>query len=89
VTIGLVVENGSVTVCVRDTGIGISPGDLPHIFDKFYRVEREETRDIAGTGLGLAIAKSVVEMHHGRIWAESDPGIGSTFNFTLPVLKES
>ncbi|MDH4137109.1 MAG: ATP-binding protein, partial [Anaerolineae bacterium] len=89
VTIGLVVENGSVTVCVKDTGIGIGPDDLPHIFDKFYRVEREETRDIAGTGLGLAIAKSVVEMQNGRIWAESEPGAGSTFSFTLPVLEGS
>ena len=89
VTIGLMVENGSVTVCVKDTGIGIGPDDLPHIFDKFYRVEREETHDIAGTGLGLAIAKSVVEMHHGRIWAESEPWAGSTFSFTLPVLEGS
>jgi signal transduction histidine kinase/uncharacterized membrane protein len=87
VTVGLAVENGSVTVCVKDTGIGIGPDDLPNIFDKFYRVETEETHDIAGTGLGLAIAKSVVEMHSGRIWAESKPGVGSTFCFTLPVFE--
>lgn len=87
VAIQMSVENGSVTMQVRDTGIGISPDDLPHVFDKFYRVEREKTRDIAGTGLGLAIAKSIVEMHGGRIWAESKPGVGSTFSFTLPALE--
>jgi signal transduction histidine kinase len=76
-----------VIVCVKDTGIGIGPDHLPHVFDKFYRVETEETRDVVGTGLGLAIAKSIVEMHGGRIWAESEPGAGSTFSFTLPVLE--
>lgn len=79
------VENGLTTVCVKDTGIGTSPDHLPHIFEKFYRVETEETSDTtAGTGLGLAIAKSIIEVHGGRIWAESEPGAGSTFSFTLP-----
>jgi signal transduction histidine kinase len=89
VIIRVVVENGSVIVCVKDTGIGIGPDHLPHVFDKFYRVETEETRDVVGTGLGLAIAKSIIEMHGGRIWAESEPGAGSTFSFTLPVLEGS
>jgi len=84
VTIRIVVENSSTTVCVKDTGIGISPDHLPHVFEKFYRVETEETNDIAGTGLGLAIARSIVEVHGGHIWAESQPGVGSTFSFTLP-----
>jgi signal transduction histidine kinase len=85
VAIRMSVEDGSVTVQVRDTGIGISLDDLPHIFEKFYRVETEETRDVVGTGLGLAIAKSIVEMHGGRIWAESEPEAGSTFSFALPI----
>ena len=85
-TIRVGVENDSVTVSVSDTGVGIGLDDLPHVFDKFYRVETEETRDVVGTGLGLAIAKSIVEAHGGRIWAESEPGVGSAFNFTLPVL---
>ena len=75
------------TVCVKDTsiGIGIGPDELPHIFDRFYRVDREETRHIAGTGLGLAISESVVEMHSGRIWAQSQPG-GVALS-TLPYLS--
>jgi two-component system NtrC family sensor kinase len=85
VAIRVSVENGSVTVQVRDTGIGIGLDDLPHIFEKFYRVETEETRDVVGTGLGLAIAKSIVEMHGGRMWVESEPATGSTFSFALPV----
>jgi signal transduction histidine kinase len=87
VTIWVVEENESVTVCVKDTGIGIGLDDLPHIFEKFYRVETDDTSDVVGTGLGLAIAKSIVEVHGGHIWAESEPGVGSAFSFALPVLK--
>lgn len=79
------VANSSVVVEVMDGGIGIPAKDLPYIFDKFYRVNSKETRHIKGTGLGLAIAKSVVEAHDGRIWAESVEGEGSTFSFSLPV----
>ena len=88
VTIQAMVEDDSVTVCVKDTGIGIEREHLPHIFEKFYRVGRGEMRDVAGTGLGLAIARSIIEVHGGRIWAESEPGVGSTFRFALPVLEE-
>jgi signal transduction histidine kinase len=87
VTVGVAVENGSVTVWVQDTGIGISLDHLPHVFEKFYRVEMEETSDVVGTGLGLAIAKSIIEVHGGCIWVESEPGMGSTFSFNLPVLE--
>jgi len=69
-----------VQVQVIDAGVGISAEHLPYIFDAFYRV----SRDSGGSGLGLSIAKTIVEAHSGKIWAESIPGKGSTFSFTLP-----
>ena len=73
-----------IVVRVQDTGLGIPAADLPHVFDRFFRVQNKETRDIRGTGLGLAIAKSIIEAHDGRIWVESEEGQGSTFAFYLP-----
>jgi len=81
-------EDSVVMLSVEDSGMGISANDLPYIFDKFYRVESDETIDIQGTGLGLSICKSVVEKHGGRIWAESTPGKGSVFHVALPALAE-
>ena len=76
-------QEGHIAVQVSDTGVGIPPADLPHIFSKFYRIRREgETAE--GTGLGLAIVKSIVERHGGRVWAESEVGKGSTFTVLLP-----
>ena len=74
----------TVTIRVADTGIGIRAHHLPHLFDKFYRVEDGSTAGIPGTGLGLAIAKSIVESHGGRIGAESVEGSGSVFWVALP-----
>jgi histidine kinase len=73
-----------VEVIVRDTGIGISSEHLPHVFTRFYRVEKSRSRAGGGSGIGLTIAKHLVEAHGGRIWVES-PGLGqgSTFHFTL------
>lgn len=85
---------------VHDTGIGISEEDLPRVFERFYKVDRAHTRRTApspgegaarietgsGTGLGLAIARHLVELHGGRIWAESRPGAGTTFSFTVPAV---
>lgn len=70
---------------VADTGIGIAPQDQERLFTRFFRADHPEVRRVAGTGLGLSIAKSIVEMHGGRIWVESQLGEGSTFSFTLPV----
>jgi signal transduction histidine kinase len=78
-------RNGAVDVTVADTGPGISAEHLPRVFERFYRVDTARSRDEGGTGIGLAIARSVVEAHGGRIWAESEPGRGSTFTFELPV----
>ena len=70
---------------VRDTGIGIRPGDQERIFQEFQHVEMSAARQHEGTGLGLTLAKKFVEMHGGRIWVESEAGKGSTFTFTLPL----
>jgi signal transduction histidine kinase len=78
-------HNGSVDVAVHDTGPGIAPEHLTRVFERFYRVDTSRSRDGGGTGIGLAIARSVVEAHGGRIWAESEPGRGSRFTFELPV----
>ena len=73
-------------IVVEDTGSGISPKDLPHIFDRFYRGEKSRSRqsEERGVGLGLAIVKGLVEAHGGKIWVESEPGQGTRFWFTLP-----
>jgi two-component system NtrC family sensor kinase len=81
-------DDEHVVVRVSDNGIGIPPSKQPRIFDRFYRVESEETADIKGTGLGLAIVKAVVEKHKGRVWVDSTPGEGSVFTFVLPALEE-
>ena len=78
-------HNRAVDVAVADTGPGIAAEHLPRVFERFYRVDEARSRDDGGTGIGLAIARSVVEAHGGRIWAESEPGRGSTFTFELPV----
>ncbi len=78
-------QQDAVKVTVEDNGIGIPVKDLPHIFERFYQVESHLTRKHSGMGLGLAVAKATVEMHGGKIWAESIEGVGSTFIFILPV----
>jgi signal transduction histidine kinase len=78
-------EGPELWVIIRDTGQGIAPEHLPHIFDRFYRADPSRARETGGSGLGLAIVKSVVQAHHGRVWAESEPGIGSTFTLSLPL----
>lgn len=78
----------AVAVCVADTGIGIPEEQLPHIFDRFSRVERVEIQGIQGTGLGLSITKGLVEAHGGEISVESEVGKGTCFTFTLPTLPE-
>jgi PAS domain S-box-containing protein len=79
----------SVEISVADRGIGIEAEQLENIFDRFYQVDSASTRKVGGSGLGLSICKAIVEAHGGRIWAESQPGVGSTFHFTLPQADSS
>jgi signal transduction histidine kinase len=78
-------DTDAVHVSVADTGIGISSADLQRLFEPFQRLDNPLAQQADGTGLGLAISKKFVELHHGRIWAESRENQGSTFHFTLPV----
>jgi heavy metal sensor kinase len=85
VEIFLAVEPGHAVVTISDTGIGIPREHLPHIFDRFYRIDKARNRADGGTGLGLAITKSIVEAHAGWIQVTSDPGKGSSFTVYLPL----
>ena len=78
-----------VTIRISDTGEGIPQEDLPLIFDRFYRVEKSRTRETGGSGLGLAIAKKIIEAHGSKIKAESQPGKGTQFSFSLEIYSGS
>ncbi len=82
-------QGGNAVVSVRDSGPGIAPADLEHIFDRFYRVDVARTRERGGTGLGLSIVASIVEAHGGHVSVESTLGRGTTFKFTLPLVSKS
>jgi len=77
------------TVRVRDRGEGIRREDMPKLFKKFSQLDSKSTRKAGGTGLGLAISRGLIEAHGGKIWAESEPGQGSTFVFTLPLITQT
>ena len=78
-----------IEICVRDNGLGIPEADLPHIFERFYRVDKGRSRDKGGTGLGLSIVKHIVQLHGGQVRAESKLGQGTAFYFTLPQRQNS
>jgi signal transduction histidine kinase len=83
-------QDDAVSLTVRDTGIGIAPGDLPHIFERFWRADpaRSRTGDRPGTGLGLAITKWIAEAHGGSITVQSRPGRGTMFTVRFPRVSE-
>ena len=89
VTVTASAREGMVEIAVADTGEGIAAEDLPHVFERFWRADPSRARDdrlAGGTGLGLSVAQSLVEAQGGRIWAESTPGEGTVFRFTLPLV---
>ena len=85
VDIACATRDEQVIVSVKDEGLGIKPEDLVKIFDRYYRVEADQTRHIAGFGIGLYLSSEIIQRHGGKVWAESEPGAGSTFYFSLPL----
>jgi len=85
ITLSLFREDGWAVLQVADTGVGISAEHLPHIFDRFYRVDKARSRSKGGSGLGLAIVKGIAEQHGGRVEVTSQPGKGSIFTVRLKV----
>ena len=85
VTVSLHKSGRDAVLDISDTGVGIPPEDLPHIFDRFYRVDKARSRDTGGTGLGLSIVKQIVRLHAGSVNVQSEVGKGTTFTVQLPV----
>jgi len=88
VSVALNADEQNLMISVSDTGPGISQEDIPHLFQKFYRVDNTATRQIGGTGLGLFISRKIVEMNDGKIWVESELNKGSSFHISLPRLSQ-
>ncbi len=87
ITMRLTGDGSTVQIQIQDTGSGIASEDIPHLFQKFYRVDSSLTRSVSGTGLGLFISRKIIEMYQGRVWVESELGKGSTFFINLPRLN--
>lgn len=87
IRVGITGDTNTVQIHIADTGPGISKDDLPHLFQKFYRIDNSTTRTVGGTGLGLYICGAIVKLYNGTIWAESMVGEGSTFYINLPRLS--
>jgi two-component system sensor histidine kinase BaeS len=87
--VGAQVYGTFLLLSIQDTGTGINPQNLPHIFERFYRADRSRTTTTGGSGLGLAIVKAIITAHRGNVWAESVPGKGTRITFTLPLVPNT
>ncbi len=87
--VGASAQGQQLLTWISDTGTGIDPADLPHIFERFYRADHSRTTSTGGSGLGLAIVKAIITAHGGNVWAESEPGKGTKIFFTLPVVPSA
>ncbi|MEH2165113.1 MAG: HAMP domain-containing sensor histidine kinase [Nostoc sp.] len=85
ITIGVGIEASQLWIAVSDTGIGIAPENLPHVFERFWRADQSRDRHSGGTGIGLTISRRLIELQGGQIQLESELGVGSTFRFFLPL----
>ena len=85
ITVRLRREGRDAVLDIADTGVGIPPEDVPHVFDRFYRVDKARSRDTGGTGLGLSIVQQIVRLHAGSVTVQSELGKGTTFTVQLPV----
>ena len=89
ITITATSSGSQIEIRISDTGVGIPPADLPHVFEQFYRVEKARSRETGGTGLGLSIVKHIITLHGGWVEAESDFGKGATILLRLPTIPEN
>src|SRR5690606_31244309 len=80
-------EQKRVQITIEDTGVGILPEDLPHLFERLYRGNHRQAEDIPGTGLGLAIVSAIIDIHHGTIQVSSEVDVGTRFDITLPYTQ--
>ena len=85
ITVGAEARPGRVDIVIADTGVGIGPADLGHVFDRFYRADSTRREGITGSGLGLSIVRALVDAHHGKVAITSAPGEGTRLSVSLPA----
>ena len=89
VSVAPALDGGYAVFSVSDTGIGIPASEIEKLFSEFFRVDNEINQNVKGTGLGLVLAKNIVQAHRGKMWVQSQVGVGTTFYFTLPPSQKA